>query len=638
MRQWLGLLRSVVVPTLIFVFPPIVLRSYSIWAFFLTPLEIASELSIRLLGVVLAESMVVIGLGGALKLIGMICEASSQRYMLCRGLLTLTIINSSVGWTLLSSGNEIPGGIKLAVVLAALVVEALVFSKFGWARLFLLFDRMNSDAEPVLLFVPILILAIFLGGFSWRSYDRMPLGETAHKIGNSEPSIVLITMDAFAGEDASLLGYHLPTTPNLERLARRSYNFTHFSSTSSFTTSAAASLLTGLYPFSTHVYQVKGRLSSSFRNKNLPSLLRQHGYATAAIVTNPYAHPLHLSIDDSFDYLPSPPMTPWFEPSSWSLQLRHSLLFDLLLDSPDQLVDYYSTIVPPNPAGLTYFPARSLNEQPDADPRATFGSAERFIDGCPTPFFLWIHTFPPHLPYIVDAKFYQRFLKTTEFTTRADFTPLPSYSNFPPSLQPTLDKVRLRYDEYVAEVDSELGSFLDWLSRSPIGSNVVLIVTADHGESFRHYFGHKSEDLHYSELHIPLLISLAGQSTASLRSEDEDLADVAPTILQLAGIKVPDWMEGHSLAPLSQTPPGEHASFAAWLLKSSIFTRTPSTGSVAVTEADYKLVWYFPGKGRSTLYNINDDPDETKDLSAVLPDKVAQLRAKIRRRFGSQLP
>jgi arylsulfatase A-like enzyme len=330
-------------------------------------------------------------------------------------------------------------------------------------------------------------------------------------------------------------------------------------------------------------------------------------------------------------------MSLWFEAASWSLQLRPSLLFDALLNWPDQLVDYYDKIVPPNPTGLTYFPARSLNEQPDADPRAIFHSAERFIGACPTPFFLWIHTFPPHLPYIVDAAYYQRFLKTTEFTTRADFTQLPSYSNFPRSLQPTLDKVRLRYDEHVAEVDGELGSFLDWLSRRPIGSNIVLIVTADHGESFHHYFGHKSPDLHYSELHIPLLIALPGQRAGSLRSEDEDLTDVAPTVLELAGIKVPDWMEGHSLAPLSQTPPGEHASFAAWLLESSIFTRIPSTGSLAVNEGDYKLVWYFPGEGRRNLYNIKDDPDETRDISAVLPDKVADLSAKIRGRFGGQL-
>ena len=64
------------------------------------------------------------------------------------------------------------------------------------------------------------------------------------------------------------------------------------------------------------------------REDNIAWILQQHGYATAAIVTNPAAHPLCLRIASSFSSLPRPPVSSWVFPGTFLLQLRHSLLFN----------------------------------------------------------------------------------------------------------------------------------------------------------------------------------------------------------------------------------------------------------------------------------------------------------------------
>ncbi len=116
--------------------------------------------------------------------------------------------------------------------------------------------------------------------------------------------MVLISFDALTAQDMSLYGYGLPTTPQFERLAQRSYNFVNFVSTSDFTTPAVASLLTGQYPLTNRVFQLYGHIPHRLRKDNIAWILRQHGYTTAAIVTNPAAHPLALRLANSFSILP----------------------------------------------------------------------------------------------------------------------------------------------------------------------------------------------------------------------------------------------------------------------------------------------------------------------------------------------
>jgi len=118
------------------------------------------------------------------------------------------------------------------------------------------------------------------------------------------------------------------------------------------------------------------------------------------------------------------------------------------------------------------------------EPRAVFASAEAFVRGTPAPYFLWVHLYPPHGPYLTYQRFLGRFLPGSDFTTQAQYFWQTPGADYPPAMQHEVDLLRLRYDESIANCDNALGEFLDWMTRDGRDANTILIGTSDHGENF----------------------------------------------------------------------------------------------------------------------------------------------------------
>ncbi len=198
-----------------------------------------------------------------------------------------------------------------------------------------------------------------------------------------------------------------------EKLAQTSHVFSHFYSSSDFTTPAVASLITGKDLFSHRVYQLTGMLPAPLRDQNLAHLLAANGYRTAAVVTNSFAHPLHLGIDRSFDYLPEPPTNPWLRPLNWPLQIGHSLLFDTDASSTAWVVPFLRV------TGNVFSQLRSESQY--GSRRSHCGQRyklDRFVE---EPLFIWIHLFTPHFPYVTRPQFRGRFLPGDRYTTQTGF-------------------------------------------------------------------------------------------------------------------------------------------------------------------------------------------------------------------------
>jgi arylsulfatase A-like enzyme len=492
-------------------------------------------------------------------------------------------------------------------------------------------NQLNASASIVMGAIPLLALLAWSGGYGWRSFDPMPKASRVAMDPPLQPNIILISFDALSAQDMSLYGYGRPTTPNFQRLAQHSYNFVNFSSTADFTTPGVASLLTGRYSTTNRVFQLYGHVPARLSEENLAWILRQHGYTTAAIVTNPGAHPLILRLDDSFSYLPKPPITPWFGLGTFFLQLRHSLIFD----SANELSMFVLKMV-----GGAF---SSFNQRGWVDPQAAFASAEKFVAGSAQPYFLWLHLYPPHAPYVNAPAYRHVFLQGDAFTTQTQFLwgrPQPNYRY---SEQAKIDVLRARYDESIRESDAALGQFLLWLGHNQ-SSNLILVVTSDHGESFSGgWYGHGSPYLRYPETHIPLLLSLPGQERGFTKTQDADLADVAPTILSLLQIPRPSWMDGHSLLALASAAQPFVPSFSLYLASARPDRRVAAQGAVAATAGGCHLVWYFP-MGGVQLYDVRRDPEQRRNIAyfrssrtALSPQVAAMLIDAIRQRFGAQL-
>jgi arylsulfatase A-like enzyme/thioredoxin-like negative regulator of GroEL len=151
------------------------------------------------------------------------------------------------------------------------------------------------------------------------------------------------------------------------------------------------------------------------------------------------------------------------------------------------------------------------------------------------PFFLWVHLYDAHDPYDPPAPFKERFAS-----------------------QP--------YDGEIAYADSAVGKLLAEIRKHGLYDETLIAVMADHGESL----GAHGENTHgiflYDEtLHVPLLFKLPASHAAGKRVDARvRLVDVAPTILQEAGLPVSREMQGESLSAMMMRPKvGPHGTGAA---------------------------------------------------------------------------
>ncbi len=137
------------------------------------------------------------------------------------------------------------------------------------------------------------------------------------------------------------------------------------------------------------------------------------------------------------------------------------------------------------------------------------------------PFFIWLHFYDAHDPYD---------------------PPEPFKTHYASAL----------YDGEIAYTDSIVGSFVEVLRRHGLYENSVIAIAADHGEAF----GEHGEERHgmflYDEtIHVPLLLKLPAERLGGRRVEDRvALAEVAPSLLEAAGITAPPTMQARSLFAL----------------------------------------------------------------------------------------
>ncbi len=137
------------------------------------------------------------------------------------------------------------------------------------------------------------------------------------------------------------------------------------------------------------------------------------------------------------------------------------------------------------------------------------------------PFFLWVHCYDPHAPYDPPEPYKTRFASEP-------------------------------YDGEIAYTDAAMGALMAGLRARGMYDKAIIAVMADHGEALGEHGEHHHGIFLYDEtIHVPLVIKLPAQRFAGKRVEARvQLVDVAPTILQEAGIAIPTEMQGKSLLNL----------------------------------------------------------------------------------------
>ena len=471
-------------------------------------------------------------------------------------------------------------------------------------------------------------LVLLLGDGTHLFHDYAPPG---HPATGQLPDIYLITIDALSAEDSSLYGYGRPTTPNLERFARRSFTFDYLFANSNYTTPTVASIATGKLPWSHRVFQFSGFLRGEAERENLSILLRQRGYYTAMISSNYAATPIlqrTLPSYDAVEYVsPQGLGGYWFRLTNF-IGSKHQYVLNAALPNRVGLVRFISEadalIWPfryPSPAEPVFDRARALAERSDI----------------PQPRFLWAHILPPHDPYLPPPPYRDRFAAAKGDLSFRDLLDMQHEKALPRAVSPS--ELRARYDEMVLYADDVVGHFLDWLDQTGRLDRSVVIVSADHGESFEHdrYF-HGGPNLDQGVIHIPLLIHLPGQQKPGRITQLAQQADLLPTLIDLIGGELPGWTEGASLKPMleGKVLPQRYV-FSMNLERDRIFDPI-SKGILAVLDDEFKYVirldsreeWLYRYKtDRLEEHNlIASEPEVTKRLHDVLFAKLEEVNKK----------
>jgi hypothetical protein len=175
------------------------------------------------------------------------------------------------------------------------------------------------------------------------------------------------------------------------------------------------------------------------------------------------------------------------------------------------------------------------------------------------------------------------------------------------------------YDSEILEVDRSVGEILRMLRERDLLRNTVVVFLSDHGEELWDHGGFGHDHSVFDELvRVPFFLRFPSGIEPGIDSRPVELLDLAPTLLDAAGIPVPDRFEGRSL--LRKEGDADEASFAEALRSGG--------EQKAYVEDDWKLVFdVFLGK--QSLYDLGTDPRELHDLTAERPDKAAEMFAKL---------
>ena len=266
----------------------------------------------------------------------------------------------------------------------------------------------------------------------------------------------------------------------------------------------------------------------------------------------------------------------------------------------------------------------------------------------PTRPAFWYMSFNAAHPPLVPLEEYMDMYRDLDIPARlvgdwaADFEELPyalkvrrstGYQQGHPFLADpaVLRQARAAYYAMCTHVDHQIRLVIGMLREEGLLDNTIVVFTADHGDMLGHHNQFAKDLMYEDSVRVPMiLMPTAGYERVGNHLEDDrlvELRDVMPTLLDLAGLEIPDSVEGISLASDASR---EYLSAEHW---------EDARANRMVRDSRYKLI-YYPVGNRVQLFDLDEDPDELHDLAAQV--ECAETRERltaelIRHMYGGDL-
>ena len=421
-----------------------------------------------------------------------------------------------------------------------------------------------------------IVLVTVLGGCR-PEVDREParaaVGPAAPA---ARPNVVLVLVDTLRADHLSAYGYSRPTSPNLEALAGKAVLFEQARAQASCTFPSVNSLLTSRDPL-LFLGQEGGRLGIPEGIPSLAQTLRDAGYSTAAVSASPVVRksPTRFNPAGGFD------------------------------------------------RGFEVFDEQCLWQAADC----VNGRVEALLPALEEPYFLYLHYMEPHGPYRPPQRHPRRWalpIEAPEFVLAGDPNPLADaiYKQGKPAPVTEAQLAHLvdLYDEEIAFFDSELPRLLAALEGRSRESDTVLALASDHGEAFLEHGDVKHCHAPFdTQVRTPLLLRAPGAAAGRRVSAAVSNLDLAPTLLDLAGVdREALTLDGESLRPWLEPGPAAGSAGPRWSFSSQGAWRSATDGRT-------KLL-YDMERRSFALFDLAADPGELRDLARERPAELQRLQ------------
>lgn len=486
----------------------------------------------------------------------------------------------------------------------------------------------------------------------------------------NRPNILFIPVDDLRPE-LNAYGETSIVTPNIDRLASQGVVFTRTYCQQAVCNPSRASLLTGLRPDSIRVWDLRKNFRDAVPDVvSLPQFFKENGYHTVGL-----GKTFHNTIPDTVSWSEKPHIDGFpFDPDAVyvteenvrRVERKKQQYIEKGVNRIDQLGHWYIKTV--------------ATEVADVEDDAYFDGAQTTLaikkleefSKMETPFFLSVGYYRPHLPFNAPKKYWDLYDRDSIPLAENRMIPedapdyamnlgyeLRGYDDFkdlPLPEEGSLSKDRQRllkhgYYASVSYVDAQIGRLLDALERLDLAENTIVVLWGDHGWKLGEHNGWCKQTNYEIDTHVPMIFAVPGTgNSGSHYTGLTEFIDIYPTLVDLAGLEVPDHLHGKSLMPVFSDAEAsvKEAAFSQFLRGRFGRARKAYEGKefmgYAIRTDRYRYVeWYDwdPEKEKSVrfleaeLYDHETDPRESQN---IVGDKgkiklVETLSDKLKKQF-----
>lgn len=386
-------------------------------------------------------------------------------------------------------------------------------------------------------------MAVFIGLAGWANCVAEPV-PVQSRHAHSHPNILMLGSDTLRADRLGVAGYRRQLSPNLDKLGAAASQFTQCYVPCARTAPSLVSLFSGCWP---HRHGIRDNFIADAETRLsmpcMPQILAEAGYTTVAVSDWCGADLGKFSL--GFQQVDAPD-------DQWNIKY-------LIRQGPKDLRLFLSLFTH-NRFGkrflpeLYYLAGVPLTTQVGRDARAQLSH----LAAAGQPFLLNVFLSATHPPFGSEYPYYTRF-SDPAYTGESKF--VMARLTDPQEIirrqgdgrkEFDLDQIIDLYDGCVQSFDAEAGRILDHLAACGLADNTIVVVYSDHGmEFFEHEtWGQGNSAVGDFSARIPLIIHDPRTPGSGVQQQIVRSVDIAPTLLELAGLALPETMEGVSLASL----------------------------------------------------------------------------------------